>query len=175
MRRRGNGPPDRFLILLHLADPVQGTAAAGAVEVRGLDHHLNARKRHRQIADRALGRGSGRCVLRPASAHGLLRLHLGEGDGQLLEGQLPLVFGKLLRTFAMQGMVQLGDQMLLPAGDLPKRGDLLDQRERRRALRDRQGGEIQSGDSPSWPFLKSIAFVATTIRTRFDGKIMRQP
>lgn len=128
-----------------LADPVHGTAAAGAVQALGLDHHLDARQRGRQVADRAPRRGSGRCVVSPGPARGLLRLDLGEGDGQLLEGQLPLVFGELLRPFAMQGMVQLGDQMLLPAGDLLKRGDLFDQRERRRALRDRQGGEIQGG------------------------------
>ena len=127
------------------ADPVQRPAAAGAVQALGLDHHLDARQRGRQVADGAPRRGPGRCVLSPGPALGLLRLDLGEGDGQLLEGQLPLVFGELLRPFAMQGMVQLCDQMLLPARDLPKRGDLLDQRERRRTLRDRQGGKIQGG------------------------------
>lgn len=41
-------------------------------------------------------------------------------------------------------------------------------------------GSLRSTDDtsaakPSCPFRKSIAFVATMIRTRFDGKIMRQP
>lgn len=45
----------------------------------------------------------------------------------------------------MHGLVQLGDQMLLAPGDLPERGEFLHQRQNRRALRGRKGGNIQGG------------------------------
>ena len=46
-RRRGNGPPGRFLPRLQLADAVQ-TAAASAGRAIGLDHLFDARQKLRQ-------------------------------------------------------------------------------------------------------------------------------
>jgi len=46
----------------------------------------------------------------------------------------------------MQGVVQLGDQALLPPGDFRQCRYLLHQSLNRRALRGRDGGQIKSGD-----------------------------
>ena len=53
----------------------------------------------------------------------LLHLDLGQCDRQILECQLPLILGQLFRPFAMQGMVQFSNQMLLALGNILKRCD----------------------------------------------------
>jgi hypothetical protein len=50
-RRRGNGPPDRFLILLHFADPGHLAAAARALRAGGFDHPFDPGQMQRQVAD----------------------------------------------------------------------------------------------------------------------------
>jgi hypothetical protein len=45
----------------------------------------------------------------------------------------------------MQGMVQLGNQVLLPTGDFRQRRRLFHQRLNRRALRGRDRGKVNGG------------------------------
>lgn len=128
------------------ADLVHDTAAAGADQAVRLDDFLDTRQCGRQVADGALRRGPG-CTVAPFGGMGFfLGLDLGQRDGQVLEGQLPLVLGQLFRPFAMQRMVQFSDQVLLPPGDFRQRSHRFHQRLHRRALRNRDGGQIKGGD-----------------------------
>ena len=143
--RRGNGPPGRFLILLRFADLVHNTATAGADQAVGLDDLLDARQCGRQVANGALWCGPG-CPVAPFGGTGFfLGLDLGQRDGQVLEGELPLVLGQLFRPFAMQGMVQFSDQVLLPTGDFRQRCHRFHQCQNRRTLRGRNGGKVDGG------------------------------
>ena len=72
-------------------------------------------------------------------------LDLGQRDGQVLECQLPLILGQLFRPFAMQGVVQFGNQMFLPTGDFRQRRHRFHQRQHRRTLRGRNGGKVDGG------------------------------
>jgi hypothetical protein len=124
---------------------VHHSAATEADQAGGLDDLFDPRQRGRQIADGALGRGLGRPVVRLGGTGFLFRLDLGQRDGQVLEGQLPFILGQLFRPLPMQGMVQLGDQMLLPTGDFRQRRHRFHQRQHRRALRGRDGGKVDGG------------------------------
>jgi hypothetical protein len=48
-------------------------------------------------------------------------------------------------TAAVQGVVQLSDQMLLPTGDFCQRRHRFHQRQNSRTLRGRDGGKIDGG------------------------------
>jgi hypothetical protein len=76
-----------------------------------------------------------------------LRLDLGQCDRQIFKRQLPLILGQLFRLFAMQSVVQLGDEMLLPPRDILKQCDRFHQRRNDRALRGRYGGKVYGGYS----------------------------
>ncbi|WP_211243593.1 hypothetical protein, partial [Sulfitobacter sp. 15WGC] len=60
----------------------------------------------------------------------------------VLERQLPLILGQLFRPFAMQGMVQFSDQMLLALGNILKRCDRFHQGRNHFTLRGRDGGKV---------------------------------
>jgi len=100
--RRGNGPPDRFLILLHLADPDHVAAAAGAGNAVGLDHPLDAWQAFRQGARLAC---LARCfLLRIGCAvrdlrldGGNLCLRLGNGGLEIFQRQFQLGRVQLFR------------------------------------------------------------------------------
>jgi hypothetical protein len=128
-----------------LADLVHDTAAAGADQAGGFDDFFDARQPSGQIADGALRRGSGRPVADLGGTGFLLRLDLGQRDGQVFERQLPFIFRQLFRPLAVQGMVQFSDQMLLPPGDLRQRRHRFHQRLNCRALRGRDGGKVDGG------------------------------
>ena len=104
-----------------LADLVHDAAAAGTDQAVRFDDLFNTRQRSWQVADGALWRGFARPVVRLGGTGFLLRLDLCQGDGQVFESQLPLILGQLFRPLAMQRMVQLGDQMLLPTGEVVPR------------------------------------------------------
>jgi len=130
--RRGNGPPDRFLILLHLADPDHVAAAAGAGNAVGLDHPLDAWQAFRQGARLAC---LARCfLLRIGCAvrdlrldGGNLCLRLGNGGLEIFQRQFQLGRVQLFRfrselrapvvlNLAFQLLdqcLQLGDEGLL--------------------------------------------------------------
>lgn len=72
-----------------LADLVHDAAATRADEGGGFDDLLDARQIGRQVADGAFWRGLGRPVGCSGRALFLLRLDLGQRDGQVLKGQLP--------------------------------------------------------------------------------------
>jgi hypothetical protein len=72
----------------------------------------------RCLADDALRRGIGRRIVRLGGLHFLLRLDLGQRDGQVFERQLPLILRQLFVPLAMQRMAQLSAQMLLAFGDI---------------------------------------------------------
>lgn len=124
------------------ADPVHDAAAARADQAIRLDDFLDARQRRRQVTDGALGSGLGRAVTGFGGAFFLCLLELGQGDGQVLKRQLPFILGQLFRASAMQGMVQFGDQMLLPRSDLLERCYLVQQRLHHRALRGRDHRKV---------------------------------
>ena len=77
------------------ADLVQDVAAARADEAVRFDDLLNARQRGGQVADSALPRGLVRGFTHFGRVGFLFRLNLGQGNRQILEGQLPLVLGQL--------------------------------------------------------------------------------
>ena len=106
------------------ADLVHLPAATGAFQAVGLNHLLDARQVFRQVAAIAFGRpfvlgliGGRRCLV-------LLFLCLGDGNGEILEGPLPVVLVELLGLLAMHHMVQLRHQMLKAFVDLFKRGHM---------------------------------------------------
>jgi hypothetical protein len=107
-----------LLILLHLADLMHPPAAAGAFETVGLDHPFKAGQVLGQVTAMALGgrRRAPRCVV-GGSLRRLLRLGLGDGRLELFEGQLPFICAQLLRSLAMNEVVELGHQMLKALDD----------------------------------------------------------
>lgn len=74
------------------ADLVHDTAATGTDQAGGLDDLFDPRQRGRQIANGALRRGFGRAIARLGGTDFLLRLDLGQSDGQILKRQLPFIF-----------------------------------------------------------------------------------
>ena len=123
------------------ADLVHEAAATGTDQAGGFDDLFDPRQRGWQVAYGALGRP----VVRLGGTGYLLRLDLGQSDGQVLECKLTFILGQLFRPLAMQGMVQFGDQMLLPAGDFCQRRHGFHQRQHRRTLRGRDGGKVDGG------------------------------
>jgi hypothetical protein len=115
-------------------------AAARADQAGGFDDLFDAWQRGGQIADGAFRRGLG-CghVTCFGSTGFLLRLDLGQRDGQVFERQLTFILRQLFRPLAMQGMVQFGDQMLLPAGDFCQCRHRFHQRQHGRTLRGSDG------------------------------------
>ena len=77
------------------ADLVHDTAAAGADQAVGFDDLFYAWKPRWQVADGALWRGLARPTVCFGGPRFLLRLDLGQCNGQVLEGQLPLIFRQL--------------------------------------------------------------------------------
>lgn len=125
-----------------LPDPGHLAAAAGAERARGLEGALDPRQLLRQPARMA----PGRCLLgarpRPQTAGGLGRLDLGHRGLELLQGELPLVGAQLLRSPAVQRLLELPHQMLEPPVLLGERGDLLLERTTGRALGLDQGAQL---------------------------------
>ena len=127
------------------ADLVHKAAAARADQAGGFDDLFNAGQRGRQVADGAPRRGPGRPVARSGGTGFLFRLDLGQGDGQVFKGQLPLVLRQLFRPLAVQGVIQLSNQMLLSPRDFRQCRNGFHQRQNRRALRGRNGGKVYDG------------------------------
>jgi len=76
----------------------------------------------------------------------LLFLGLGDGNGEVLERQLPLIFAQLLGLLAMHHVVQLRHQMLKAFVDLFKRSHTRGCRLQSlecRAVIGRQNGEVE--------------------------------
>jgi hypothetical protein len=109
-RCRGNGPPDRFLILLHFADPGHLAAAARALRAGGFDHPFDPgqmqRQVRRQVAAIALGltgrfrpRAPQRPAVppRPCASRGLEHAL---GQFGIFQRQVELVRRQLLGAFA---------------------------------------------------------------------------
>jgi len=147
VHRRGNGPPDRFLILLCLADLVHLPAATGAFQAGGLDDLLDARQVLGQIAAVAPGRGlfAARFVI-GRGLRVLLFLDFGDRRFEILEGQLPFILAQLLGLLAMHHVVQLRHQMLKAFVDLFKRSHTRGCRLQSlecRAVIGRQNGEVE--------------------------------
>ena len=146
VHRRGNGPPDRFLILLCLADLVHLPAATGAFQAGGLDDLLDARQVLGQIAAIAPGHPFALGLIGVGRLLALLFLGLGDGNGEVLERQLPLILAQLLGLLAMHHVVQLRHQMLKAFVDLFKRSHTRGCRLQSlecRAVIGRQNGEIK--------------------------------
>ena len=120
VHRRGNGPPDRFLILLCLADLVHLPAATGAFQAVGLDDLLDARQVLGQVAAVAPGHRFALGLIGVRRCLALLFLGLGDGNGEIFEGQLPVVLVELFGLLAMHHMVQLRHEMLKAFVDLLK-------------------------------------------------------
>ena len=120
VRRRGNGPLDRFLILLRLADPAQAPAAVGTGVRAGRQLDFHPRD---MIRDRAALRSV--LLLDVRQLHPCR--HRGGGDLAGLEGQLQL-FRRLgrgpepVRPMACQLVAQLLDQdrLRLHLGQKPR-------------------------------------------------------
>ena len=136
------------------ADLVHEAAATGTDQAGGFDDLFDPRQRGWQVAYGALGRP----VVRLGGTGYLLRLDLGQSDGQVLECKLTFILGQLFRPLAMQGMVQFSDplaesglssnherQMLLPPSDFRQRRHRFHQRQNRCPLHGRDGGKVDGG------------------------------
>ncbi len=102
-----------------LADFVHLTTAARAMQTGGFDHTLDARKVLRQVAPIATGRTAGFALGRALRV--LALFDLGDGCLEIFESQLPFIFAELFRPFAVNRVVQLGNQVLQTSVDLLER------------------------------------------------------
>lgn len=73
-------------------------------------------------------------------------LRLGHGSFQVLKGELALVVVQLLRTFAMHGLVQLGDQVLQPPVGFPQHIPFAQHGQNSSALAFGDGGQVDGRD-----------------------------
>ena len=95
--RRENGPPDHFLILLHLANLHHLGAAAGADLVPGLDHLFDAGQMVWQMTKIALGRRSLGGAIGIGRHHGITSgLGFSNSGLKVFEGQLTFIGVQLL-------------------------------------------------------------------------------
>ena len=121
------------------ANLVHDTAATRADQAVRFDNLFDARQCGREIADGPLWRVLGcRLVICLGGKMFLLHLDLGQCDGQILKRQLPFILGQLFRPLPMQGMVQLGNQMLLALGNILKCCDRFHQGRNHCTLRGRK-------------------------------------
>ena len=129
-----------FTDLVHLP------AAAWAHQAIGFDNLLDARQMFRQVTAVALGHPFALGLIAVRRGLTLLFLGLGDGNAEILEGQLPVVLVELLGLLAMQCMVHLCHKMLKALVDLFKRGHARSSRLQSlegRAVIGRQNGEVK--------------------------------
>ena len=93
-----------------LTDLVHQPAATGAQQAFRLDHALDARQVLGQVAPVAPGHTPGTALGR--CLRHLLLLGFGYRRLEVLESQLSVIFAELLGAFAVNRVVELGDQML---------------------------------------------------------------
>lgn len=127
-----------------LADPMHLPAAARAFETFRLDDLLDPRLVPWQVSEVPVDRGAlpaRRCGRRVGLFLG--RLDLPDRDGQILEGQLALVLGQLLRSPAVEREAQFLDQRLLAPIGLCKQVDPSLQCLERRPMLGRQEAQIE--------------------------------